>query len=168
MTEFITSPNQRRVSIHKCDQPSGYTKIDRTVNRAAMKALSYSAYMLYMIFCTNATGFEMILSPVAIMAETGFSRNTYYDAFNELVDKGYLVCKPGTKCLFDFYEDPKRERVVETTIPKKGKAHAKKQDKAYQKTEENILNIKKTRDRRSSEDLPAIPTEKKKTIFIDL
>lgn len=168
MAEFITSPNQRRVSIHKCDQASGYTKIDRAVNRAAMKALSYSAYMLYMIFCTNATGFEMILSPVAIMAETGLSRNTYYDAFNELVDKGYLVSKPGTKCLFDFYEDPGQVEIARATVLKNGKARPQKQDKVYQKTAENILNIKNTGDRRSSEALLTIPTEKKKTIFVDM
>ena len=104
--EFMTSPNQRRITIHKADKQKGYTKIDTQACKRAMATLGYSAFMLYMYFCMNATNFQLILSAAALCAETNLKRNTYYVAFKELVDTGYLVCKPGTECLFDFYEDP--------------------------------------------------------------
>ena len=51
---FITSPNQRKVTIHKCDGKKNYSKIDRTANKKAMSKLGYSAYMLYMLFCIRS------------------------------------------------------------------------------------------------------------------
>lgn len=106
MGEFITNPNQRRVKIHKMDAANGYTKIDIQRNKQAMADLGYSAYMLYMYFCLNATDFDVIVSKVSICDETGLKETTYHEAFKKLVDKGYMVLKPGKKTLYDFYESP--------------------------------------------------------------
>ena len=150
MMEFITSPNQRQVIIQKVDQPSGYTKIDTRSLKEALGKLSYSAFMLYMYFCANATGFRMILSPQVICRETAFTRNTYYDAFRELVQKEYLVAKPGSQTHFVFYETPSLRGEREdnpknrTVRPENGKAHTEKQESMYQKTSENIKNTQNT------------------------
>ena len=114
----------------------GYTKLNIASNRTAMEQLGYSAYMLYMYFCINATGFNLILSKVALCSETKLSANTYYAAFNELVEKGYLVRKPGTQCLYNFYEDPARAGA----IPKNRTTRIEKQESRPQKAVENIKN----------------------------
>jgi hypothetical protein len=140
--EFITSPNQRRITVHKADKQKGYTKIDPQACKRAMATLGYSAFMLYMYFCLNVTNFQLILSTAALCAETSLTRNTYYAAFNELVNKGYLVCKPGTECLFDFYEDPALRKGAKVPAKKQTES-TQKQDTPYRKTGENILNTKK-------------------------
>ena len=138
--EFITNPNQRRICIFKVESETGYTKLNVASNRTAMAQLGYSAYMLYMYFCINATGFNLILSKVALCSETKLSANMYYAAFNELVEKGYLVRKPGTQCLYNFYEDPNRAGA----IPKNRTTRIEKQESRPQKAVENIKNIKNT------------------------
>lgn len=138
---FLTSPNQRRITVHKADKQKGYTKIDPQACKSAMARLGYSAFMLYMYFCLNATNFQLVLSMVTLCAETGLKRNTYYAAFKELVDKGYLVCKPGTECLFDFYEDPAQREELKGAAKKQTNT-TEKQDIPYRKTGENILKTK--------------------------
>lgn len=139
--EFMMSPNQRRITIHKADKQKGYTKLDTQACKRAMATLGYSAFMLYMYFCLNATNFQLVLSASALCAETNLTRNTYYAAFKELIDKGYLVCKPGTECLFDFYEDPVLHRGKKASDKKRTDC-TEKQDMPYRKTGENILNTK--------------------------
>ena len=132
-----TYPNQRRVTIHKCDRKKNYSKLDLDANRTAMGKLGYSAYMLYMYFCMNATGFKAFPSRVAICAETSISKNVYYSAFDKLVAEGYIVPKPGTQCLFDFYEDPS---LAEGINPETGKSPTPNQESMSPKQVENILN----------------------------
>ena len=130
-------PNQRRVTIHKCDRKKNYSKLDVDANRTAMGKLRYSSYMLYMYFCMNATDFKVFPSRVAICAETSLSKNVYYSAFDELITEGYLVPKPGTQCLFDFYEDPS---LAGGSNPKTGKSTTQIREKAPLKQVENTLN----------------------------
>lgn len=132
---FITSPNQRKVTIHKCDGKKNYSKIDRTANKKAMSKLGYSAYMLYMLFCMNATDFEMILSKAAICSETNLTKNVYYEAFYKLVDEGYLISRHNSKCLYDFYEDPSLATV---NNPETGKACPQKRESTSPNQVENI------------------------------
>ena len=127
--ELNTYPNQRRITIHKCDGKKNYSKIDREANLRAMSTLGYSAYMLYMRLCMNATDFKMILSKEIVCSETSLTKNPYYAGFDKLVDKGYLVRKPGFKCLFDFYEDPS----LAGSRPEKGKVRPQKQEVCPQK-----------------------------------
>lgn len=131
---FITSPNQRKITIHKCDPKKNYSKIATEANKAAMRDLGYSAYMLYMYLCMNASNFNFILSKVAACADTGLSKNVYYTAFHKLIDKGYLVPKPNTQCLFDFYESPD----LMSLRPKTGKKATQTRESTVQKQVENI------------------------------
>ena len=100
----------------------------------------------------------MILSAQKLLSDTGLSRTTYYEAFNELVEKGFLVCKPGMKCIFDFYEKPDLQSGAS---PEKQKVCSGNQKSTCRKAVENILNIKNKGNRGSVEILPAISTENK-------
>lgn len=136
--EFVPNPNQRRITIHKCDRKKNYTKIDVAANKKAMSTLGYSAYMMYMLFCMNATDFNVILSKAAVCNETSLTKNVYYAAFDKLVEAGYLVLRPNRKCLFDFYEDPSLACVQN---PERGKVPPQIRESVSQKQVENILNI---------------------------
>ena len=39
---------------------------------------------------------------------SGLGKTAYDTAFRELVDKGYLVLKEGTKSFYTFYDKPKK------------------------------------------------------------
>lgn len=133
MASFITNPNQRQITIHKANGKKGYNKVNITANKAALVSLQPSAYKLYMYFNMNADNFRFIPSAVAIQADTGLSPNTYYAAFHSLKDQGYLVQRPGYKTLFDFYEEPVLQNLVERPT--------KNCESTSQKTAENILYI---------------------------
>ncbi len=60
--------------------------------------------MLYLYFASNANGYVLALSPVAVRQAIGMARSTYHDQFHKLVDKGYLV--PASGNTFEFYEVP--------------------------------------------------------------
>jgi len=149
--EHTTYPNQRQITIHKCDEPKGYSKIDVAANKLAMSSLNYSAYMLYMLLCMNATGFTMSLSKAAICNETSLTKNPYYAGFNTLVEAGYLVQRPGSKCLFDFYEDPS----LACPCPEKGKTHTGKREIPSPKQAENIKKYKNNKARGGADALPS-------------
>ena len=149
--EHTTYPNQRQITIHKCDEPKGYSKIDVAANKLAMSSLNYSAYMLYMLLCMNATGFTMSLSKAAICNETSLTKNPYYAGFNTLVEAGYLVQRPRSKCLFDFYEDPS----LACPCPEKGKTHTGKRESPSLKRAENIKIYRKTEARGGANALPS-------------
>ena len=60
--------------------------------------------MLYLYLASNADGYCLALSPVAVRQAIGMARSTYHDQFHRLVDKGYLVPSKGNT--FEFYEVP--------------------------------------------------------------
>ncbi len=60
--------------------------------------------MLYLYLASNADGYSLALSPVAVRQAIGMARSTYHDQFHRLVDKGYLVPSDGNT--FEFYEIP--------------------------------------------------------------
>lgn len=169
---FITSPNQRKVTIHKCDRKKNYSKLDVEANKTAMRKLGYSAYMLYMYFCMNATAFDLILSKAALCAETSLTKNVYYSSFEKLVAEGYLVRKEGTQCLFDFYEDPS----ANTADPKTGSEYTQKRESPHQKQVENTKKYRNT----TRGDASALPpgdenrtstasgTHGKRRLFVDM
>ena len=60
--------------------------------------------MLYLYLASNADGYNIALSPVAVRQAIGMARSTYHDQFHRLVDKGYLI--PANGNTFEFYEVP--------------------------------------------------------------
>ena len=128
--------NQRTVKIHKKPvRPGKFTTISTAATMHAMHELSYSAYMLYSYLSLNADKYEFYLGKEFICNNTALTRNTYYRAFEELEEKGYLVLRDGFEAKYDFYE-----------IPNAGRTYAQKQDSVYPKTAENTNNIEKNKE----------------------
>ena len=100
-----TFPNQRTITIHREAARSDFLGIKNDNWQAAARDLGAHALMLYMYLASNANGYNLALSPVAVRQAIGMARSTYHDQFHKLVDKGYLV--PSTGNTFEFYEVPK-------------------------------------------------------------
>jgi len=66
--------------------------------------LGAHAFLLYLYFASNADGYTLALSPVAVRQAIGMARSTYHDQFAKLVDKGYLVADKGNS--YNFFEVP--------------------------------------------------------------
>jgi hypothetical protein len=70
--------------------------------------------MLYLYLASNANGFELALSAVAIREAIGMPPSTYRDQFAKLVDKGYLVQQREGSNIYHFYEVPQRVTRIDT------------------------------------------------------
>ena len=116
-----TVPNQKVVEIGPkvaCDKDNIYCRINKDTMLAAMrdlkeptivtgkKTVAKEAFMLYMFFASNVSGYTFALSQTAILEETGIKKDAYQSAVNFLIAKGYLIPKrDGSNC-FTFYEKP--------------------------------------------------------------
>ena len=69
-----------------------------------------------MYFAKNQAGYKVECSPVAI-AQWGIKRSTYKDAFNKLVELGYLEEK--SKSYYIFHERAKPAEVITVEIAEK-------------------------------------------------
>lgn len=99
-----TVPNQRVITIHREVAKSDFLGIKNVNWQAAARDLGAHAFLLYLYFASNADGYTLALSPVAVRQAIGMARSTYHDQFAKLVDKGYLVANSGNS--FDFFEVP--------------------------------------------------------------
>lgn len=100
-----TFPNQRTIKVNREVARRDFLGIKNENWQAAARDLGAHALMLYMYLASNADGYCLALSPVAVRQAIGMARSTYHDQFHKLVDKGYLV--PSTGNTFEFYETPK-------------------------------------------------------------
>ena len=100
-----TFPNQRTIKVNREVARRDFLGIKNDNWQAAARDLGAHALMLYMYLASNADGYNLALSPVAVRQAIGMARSTYHDQFHKLVDKGYLV--PSTGNTFEFYEAPK-------------------------------------------------------------
>ena len=99
-----TFPNQRIITVHRESAKSNFLGIKNDNWQAAACDLGAHALMLYLYIASNANGYVLALSPVAVRQAIGMARSTYHDQFHKLVDKGYLV--PASGNTFEFYEVP--------------------------------------------------------------
>ena len=120
--EFTSNPNQRRITYHKIEGTTGYTKINIDASRQAMNTLSYSAFMLYSYMALNADNYEDWFSPAILIQKTNLTESTYRKAFSELVEKGYLVQDEHWKSHYTFYEGKISDGSERKNLSKKTKA----------------------------------------------
>jgi len=117
-----SSPNQRSVNINKesCNSEKLYAKINIDAMNSAMKDLKPNTYKLWCYFAENQNKYSFWLSPVDVHVKTGMSESTYYRAFDELVDKFYLIRDAEDRSHYDFYEAPhdKGYKDIKVTINK--------------------------------------------------
>lgn len=99
-----TFPNQRTIKINREAAKRDFLGIKNENWQAAARDLGAHSLMLYLYLASNADGYCLALSPVAVRQAIGMARSTYHDQFHRLVDKGYLVPASGNS--FNFYEVP--------------------------------------------------------------
>lgn len=119
-----TVQNQRVVTTkkEKCSGNSEaeyYTPINLIALKEAMNNLGGSAFKMWVYLGKNQNNYTFALSKVDAMAWCGFSKNTYKNAFDELVEAGYLVQTAAGSNHYDFYElSQKKEEEPVITVHK--------------------------------------------------
>ena len=113
---MYTAPKQKVVTIHKtaCDKSNVYATINVESARKASKNLTDAGRLLWMYLAMNADGYTFALSNTAVTEQWNIERKRYNKAVNELVEKGYLVCRGGKN--YDFIECPDASIVLKEDI----------------------------------------------------
>ena len=103
---MYTAPKQKVVTIHKtaCDKSNVYATINVESARKASKNLTDAGRLVWMYLAMNADGYTFALSNTAVAEQWNMGRRQYSNGVNELVEKGYLVCRGGKN--YDFIECP--------------------------------------------------------------
>ena len=144
-SESISVPNQRHIITHKARSKRGeYTQINLPANRAAMDVLTYKTYKLYMYLCYNADAYPFHLYKALL--KSALPKNSYYRAFDELVEKGYLV-RRGESNSYDFYEDPANKDPVPDPVTTCTHPGDEVSPNTVQKTHNRYTHKDKTRSR---------------------
>lgn len=79
----------------------GYFNFESTFS--AWQELKPASFALYLYLLRDAPGFKRNLYKVDFEKITGYKKTAYYNAVQELKDKGYLIQDEGTK--WNFYPD---------------------------------------------------------------
>ena len=94
-----TFPNQRTIKVNREVARRDFLGIKNDNWQAAARDLGAHALMLYMYLASNADGYNLALSPVAVRHAIGMARSTYHDQFHRLVDKAIFVYEKGSSAL---------------------------------------------------------------------
>ena len=113
-----TFPNQRTIKINREAAKRDFLGIKNENWQAAARDLGAHSLMLYLYLASNADGYCLALSPVAVRQAIGMARSTYHDQFHRLVDKGYLVPSKGNT--FEFYEVPQAAAQTKKDVSEDG------------------------------------------------
>lgn len=116
MPNYNSNPNQRSISIHKEltnkeHKDNYYAKINLNALKCAMSSLTPKAFELWIYLSKNQDNHFMWLSKVDFMSWSSVKSTSYYSAFNELKELGYLVEKEEGSNQYDFYERTREEKV---------------------------------------------------------
>lgn len=114
-------PNQRITRIHHVahDRKHLYYNASIEATNKAMAELSGNAFKLYIYLNKNQDGFNVALSHKAIKEQCNMAKQTYLNAFDELIEHGYVKLLEGTKAIYDFYENPDDMKIEKKTKEKK-------------------------------------------------
>ena len=103
-----TVPNQRIICIKNkspADRQHRYTIISlEALSEASKNLLSVGGFKLYIYFAQNQENYTFALSSKAFMEWASLGRDAYTTAFNELVDKGYLIQDNKQANKYYFYD----------------------------------------------------------------
>lgn len=146
-----TVPNQKVVVIQKNSYKSDFLQIGISEWQEASKVLSPAAFKLYLYLASNASGFRLALSQVAVENAIGISKSTYHRAVKELEEKRYLQLDCGNTYFFQC-SSPKNETItekesspkIETNSPKNETTQSQKWDQVSSKMNREIDNIDNT------------------------
>lgn len=113
-----TFANQKTVCIHKDKCDKNFLQIQNEHWRYAGRELKYGTFKLYLELAGNNNGFKYRLSKSGSETNLGISKNVYYRAVEELIEKGYLVEANGNT--YDFYTVPYKGQNQDDTCPVEG------------------------------------------------
>jgi len=124
VVEFNSNPNQRKIKVNKekTDDKAianRYARINLIALKNAMSTLTPKAFELWIYFSKNADEHCFYLSKVDFLNWANVKATSYYSAFNELEEKGYLVAIDNEKAdptNYNFYEIPKKEKAKENEL----------------------------------------------------
>ena len=107
--DFQSVPNQKRFFTHreKCDEENHYTKINNMALQKAMKELTPKAFEVWIYFSKWIDDKEHWLSKVDCLKWCNIGKTSYYNAIQELKDKGYIIERAESNNTLDFYQIPK-------------------------------------------------------------
>lgn len=97
---MYTMPNQKVVIIQKENYKSDFLQIGIEEWQEASKILSPAAFKLYLYLASNANGFKLALSQLAVEFAIGISKSSYHRAIKELEENGYVYKKSGNVYFF--------------------------------------------------------------------
>lgn len=122
MPNYNSNPNQRSIKTHKeltdnKAEDNYYAKINLVALQKAMKDLTPYAFQLWVYISKNQDNHFFWLSKTDFLSWANMGASSYYNAFNELKKKKYLIEKDDKSNHFDFYEI-KREDKVAITVNK--------------------------------------------------
>lgn len=102
--------NQPLVIIHKPEYDGNYLQVGIDEWLYAKTMLKDAAFTLYLYFASNKNNYRKSGSPQDFCNKTGMCRKSYYNARNELEEKGFInISKAkGTReyDVIDFYTNP--------------------------------------------------------------
>lgn len=114
MPDFNSNSNQRSIVVHKEvtnneNIENYYAKINLNALKMAMSSLTPKAFELWIYLSKNKDKYFMWLSKVDFLNWSNVKSTSYYKAFDELKELGYLVERENN--MYDFYEVPKEEQI---------------------------------------------------------
>lgn len=116
MPNYNSNPNQRSITTHKeatdnkCESHY-YAAINLIALKNAMSTLTPKAFELWIYLSKNRDNHFFWLSKVDFLQWSNIRSTSYYEAFNELKKKGYLIEKKEDSNKYDFYEVPREEKI---------------------------------------------------------
>ena len=105
--------NQNLIITNKVEHDNNFLQIGNEEWMCAARNLKPVTTLLYFYLAKDMDGYQKALSYIAVKNAIGISKSGYHNAFNELMEKGYLV-KCGTKErlgyeTYNFYTTPHGE-----------------------------------------------------------
>lgn len=102
----MAAPNQRIIYIERESEKvrTDFFKIGHSQLNRAASDLEANAFKLYIYLADNSNNYKLELSSKHFIEWSGTSDSTYKRAFNELVEKGYLIKAPEHKNIYLFRE----------------------------------------------------------------
>ena len=90
-----------------------------------MSTLTPKAFELWIYFSKNRDNHFFWLSKVDFLQWSNIRSTSYYEAFNELKEKGYLIGKKEDSNKYDFYEDSTSDSLQQSPLPSSQRSSAR-------------------------------------------
>lgn len=89
--ELLYGQKAVRVIKAESNADNPYSIINKAALLKALNELPANSFKLWMYLAANKDGYEFGLSRQVVMETCGIAKNTYLNAVNTLIEKGYLV-----------------------------------------------------------------------------